>query len=331
MSGGADRSDLGAHRRTFGQVERRWSGLVILAAVMFAVAVAPAIGGRAVGGRAVIGSIPGPPRVGDCLLQRPAGPETVDKTGAPLYGTLTTAPCAGRRFGDVVAVIAGGLSTGPVEVADDDGVISYDDPNRHLCSAALAGYLHGARPAGAWSPAIAFSTVIGGPSGLQRRTGQSWVVCVAQAEGSDGKATPYVGALSTSDSADLLPARVAGAATCLSSTDFFLQRPLDCRQPHPVESMAMLLTDHPSTTLAGLRARCRELARSYTQMSDPTAGGRLIDAVVAVHRASDGTQAPGLVTGDETGFARCVVQTNGSRQLIGSLLGLRDRPVPFAR
>lgn len=319
-------------RRTFGRVERRWSGLLIVVTVLIAAAAIPALGGRVVPGTASVGPVPGPPQMGDCLVQEVGAPDAaVDATGASVYQSLVTGSCDGNRFGEVVAVIAGGLQIKPVEVADDDGLASYDDPNRHSCGAALAGYLDSGGSPSAWNPTIAFSTVIGRPSDLQRRMGQDWVICVAYAGGSDGSATRYDGTLRQSTSTGLRPARLPAAATCLSSTDFFLEHTIGCAEPHPVESVAMLLTDDGLVTMAGLQARCHDLVRGYTAMPDPTADGQLVDTVVAVHRVSDGTQAPGLVTGDETGFARCLVRTTGARLLTGSLLGLGDRAVPWAR
>jgi hypothetical protein len=317
-------------RRTFEMVERRWSGLLIVMSVLLAAATIPALGGRMIPGSASIGPIPGPPHVGDCLLRLPDLNEAaVDATGAALYQSLATEPCIGDRWGQVVAVVPGGMLATPVEVADDHGLASFDDPNRHACSTALAQYLDAGGSPAAWSPAITFSITLGRPSDLQRRMGQDWVACVAGASGPEGTATRYEGGLRASTTRDLLPATVPTAAICLSSKDFFLAHTIGCAQPHQVEDVAMLMTHDTSITMAVLESRCHQLVRGYTEMPDPTAGGQLVDAVVAVHRASDGTEAPGLATGDETGFARCLVHTTGSRLLTGTLLGLGDRPLPW--
>ena len=310
-------------------MERRPIGLLLVAVALLTVAIVPAIGGRVTPGRAVIGPIPGPPAVGDCVGSLPVSEATVDATGASRYQSISAVSCRAAHEGEVVAVLARGLAVAPVEVADDDGVVSFDDPNRHDCRVGLAAALIGGGSSRPFAPAIVFGSVVTGPTALQIRMGQTWVACVGFAQAPSGGAVRYSGSLRRGDSSLVLQSDRA-ATVCLSSRNFFTEHAVLCSEPHPVETFAMMLTNEPTLTQDALDQRCAAVVRRATLMPDPTAGQRLSVTAIAAHQASDGTQAPGLVTSDLTGYARCAVVAPTGSELGASLAGLGDRPVPWS-
>ncbi|MET3807460.1 hypothetical protein ABIB25_004486 [Nakamurella sp. UYEF19] len=313
-------------------VGRRRAGLMIVLLVLVAAVVAPRLVGRQVLGTPVAATIPGAPGIGDCLLDAPSSTHgVVSGEGKALYQNVRTGPCSGSRFGEVVAVLPQGLSAKPVRVADDDGVFSFEDPNRAVCTTAMARYLDRSAGVDVWRSSIVFESVLLQPTDLQQRFGQNWVACGVFVGGRTGAVLDYAGTVRDSLRSGLAPdASLDAIPDCLSSTSYFVQHPVDCAEPHPVEAFGQILTHHPSTTELSLGATCATVIGVATGMSDPTAAGQLQITAMAVHRASDGTFAPGLSTQDELGTATCVVISK-TRQLNGSLVGLGDGPVPWAR
>ncbi len=311
-------------------------GLLLVLLVLLAAAVAPNVLGKRLPGAAAIGPIPGPPAVGDCLLQptHDDGWRIVDQK--PVYTSLELGPCDGSRYGEVAAVIAGGVDAGTVKSAGPGGDVSIVDPNQNACEQAVAGYVGAPSStapnvANQWTLAFGFGSGAAAPDDLQIRFGQKWLACLVFATGdtttdTDAQTVAYSGTVRDSFSTGRLPS-VLGS--CLSTA--VSVRPMPCRQPHGAELFGSISTNPAGTTAALLAANCRAVVGKYTGMVDPTAGGRLSMQVRGTHvireKVFQGLGPPG----DATGFATCVVTTTSTaRHLTGPLLGLGSGPVPLA-
>lgn len=316
-------------------MERRRAGLLIVVLVLLAAVVMPRFVGRQVIGFPTAAAVPGAPAIGDCLLEAPSPSHgVVSSEGQAIYQDLRTSPCSGGRFGEIAAVLPHGLSVRATRVADDYGVFSFDDPNRHLCLTAMVDYLDRSSGTSIWRPSITFESAPLRPTELQQRFGQDWVACAIFVTGRTGTVLHYTGTVRDNVGSGLAP---DATPDCLSSKNYFVQHPVDCTQPHPLEAFGLILTHDGAPTGRGGRATtelsiasaCSTVVAAATGMPDPTGGGQLQVTAAAVHRASDGTFAPGLSTQDELGTATCVaIATSG--QLTGSLRGLGDGPVPLA-
>lgn len=311
-------------------------GLLLVLAVLLAAAIMPNFVAKRLPGTAVIGPVPGAPAVGDCLLEptHDDGWRIADQK--PVYSALKLGPCAGKRYGEVVAVFSTGLRVGVVRSTDSGGDVSIVDPNELACANAVATYvgskaLGGSNVANQWTLAFGFSSGAAAPDDLQVRFGQKWLACIAFATGdiatdTDAKTVGYLGSVRNSFSTGKLPA-VLGS--CLSTATAI--RPISCFQPHGAELFGSISTNPARTTPALLNASCRAVVVKYTGMPDPTDGGRLGIQVRGTHvireKVFQGLGPPG----DATGFATCVVTPTGAAQhLTGPLLGLGVGPVPLS-
>jgi hypothetical protein len=300
-------------------MDRRIKGVLLLAVVLLAAVVLPNLVPRTVGGAAEIGSIPVPPRVGQCLLQSPRAASGRGNGNSYQLGRCTT-----LHYGEVAEVVsdatAGARSTGDLASARSCG-----DESSYL----------------GWSPSVPPTaqvrwrtidlTVINmDPTPVQRAYGQRWSVCVvAPATVGSG----YLGSVRNAMTTGRLP---AAFAQCLTSRG--LTAPTDagsavsCDRPHPAEvfGTAELASNYQGQRV--LDANCLTIARSATRMSDPTAGGALRIQALPFHWDVSGDAKPGLSTGSTTlgAEALCTATVAGHRLLGGSLFGLGTRPLPWA-
>ena len=316
---------------TSGPPRSRWWGLLLVLVVAITALVIAQVAHPPLPGRATRGPVPGPPAVGDCLLDPDGLSQGQTAEPAATYPWLRTGPCAGRRFGEVAAVLTDyDLAPAPVPskggVGGDGGDVRVSDPYRRPCWAAVNAWLGLPAPGGVavvdrWAPdPLLADVVLSGPSRVQRAAGQDWVACIAAGKdwagarsgiSSHETAAYDTTARGTFDPGPPLPMFASCYLHTQNSADWEL---VVCTTPHPVEVLESMVSDHPVTDQD--RRGCQAVARQLTAMPDPTAGGKL-RTVVDDARAPDGQH-----------FLACLMVTVGAARLTGPLLGLRDGPVP---
>ena len=201
-------------------MSRRLAGLLVLALVLLVAVLTPRIiTSNNVSGMAELGTVAGPPTVGDCLVDAvdPAEPAPAEQ---PAYPAVTTRLCSGHRFGEVISVISRSMIRPPISA---DGVIT--DQNMVRCNDDMADYLGvptspDQGPPGTWSALPLGVRVVGtGPSDLQKAMGQKWIACVLYVEAQDGRPRTSVEYdRSANDSFGSGPPPAA-LSTCLRSAD----------------------------------------------------------------------------------------------------------------
>lgn len=148
---------------------RRALGLVVLGVVLVVGLILPGVLGRSVPGTAVRPPLPGPPAVGDCVLDDPrSSPTAEDYAPAPVL-LVRTAPCDSTRYGEVVYVTLDGDAF-PVTTSD-----RISTPTPLACVPEIRAYLD--------APGRSDTEVLGvagliGPSIWQRIDRQGWLACV---------------------------------------------------------------------------------------------------------------------------------------------------------
>ena len=288
---------------------------------------------RPVAGTPQAAVIPGPPAVGDCLLERISLRNGYETSTGFTVPSARVQPCTGARFGEVVAV------------AEAQGVTR---PQRlERCGQAARSYLGvgtaSAQPAAQagqpgrtvddpWAPSVRAGLVLAGPDQRQRAAGQDWVACVVDVTVPGGGSGPgdapdtYDGSARGGYDGGRLP---SAFAFCRSGPDVIDAADIPCTQDHPVEVLASTFDVAP-TAAATLQDTCDALAARLTRMPDPMAGGRLRTVMSSGYVAPDGTVHIGADADGHVSLAQCLIAVVGPGSLNGTLIGLGDAPVPWA-
>ncbi len=284
-----------------------------------------------VAGSAAAAQVPGPPQPGDCLLEKPPAGNGWGYEGK-VYPALRMGPCQGPRWGEVISVVAGGLTaTTSVNTTDVYGSDVVENPVQTRCAQAQTAYLSAGRPqVGKWYWKMGGSAAVG-PTARQRSAGQSWIACVITPD-SGSAAAQYLGSVRHV----VVDGRLPGVfATCTATvqdveSELIGKVPaalVSCDHPHRVEILGRI-SFLPAITDEGLDQSCAELARWLTRMPDPTVGGLLAARGIAFHPdVTTGLPVPGV---GGNGAATCIVEPVGDRQLRGTLVGLGAGPVPWS-
>jgi hypothetical protein len=267
----------------------------------------------------------------------------------PVYTSPRLAPCAGPRYGEVIAVINDTRSPEKIAAASltathPRGETPSDDPILRSCNAALNPYLglpSGKRSDGVdavdgWSYVGLVIPAPAGPSVVQKAAGQHWVACLAIGLDPDRQTgTAYVIAKRYSEPARQVyskgrpPSAFAVCAPKMILPEIL--QPAGCSRAHAVEIFGITETHSKHVTQAQLTASCGKLARRLTRMPDPTAGGRLAVTAASLHLDSYGGGQLGFSTaGNAGGFSICLATAPETHRLKGALLGLGTGPIPWA-
>jgi hypothetical protein len=314
-------------------VDRRWGGALVLV-----VAVIAALAGNArtkhLAGDAERGPVPGPPHVGDCLLESPGsvrwGTFDGDQSsadppgGMAAYPSLRLGDCATRRFGEVAGVVADGSDRRRTYQE------AWGDPTspESTCSALIDAYLGTPQVSAApptWSPAPYTALVLVGPSDLQRADGQHWLGCVAAGVDGTGNPAAYTGSVRGTLRSLRFPSQLAECLERQPSTAGVTA--VGCDRPHKAELLAIGYSDAKravDTDDADLG--CADLARSMTGLADPAAVGWLRVRTLAVQLPPDPNTADSSTANPTQWY--CTIEPVGDHVLTGPVLGLGDGPPP---
>jgi len=313
-------------------VTHRQRGLVVIGVAVFLVAVVAGLRPHLVTGSAQAVPVPGPPVVGDCVLDPLGPPEEFDVTAAsggtvPVYPAQQIRPCTGTRYGEITAVIPAPKPT-VVKVGEAGGRY-LDDPNQDSCDPAVMQYVGmTAQPIFRfWQTFLQITSALSRPSPRQQAAGQRWAACIVTLHPSDPLSpTPRYGsslrdALRTGQQRDQL-------GNCTAALDWDGDIVTDgCRQPHALEILAFGDSGAHPITRVQVEETCRQLVRPLTAVPDPTAAGALS---IQIH-IEDGSSAA-ITTPQVPAHSNlaCGITTTGSRKLRGSLIALGRQPIPWA-
>lgn len=312
-----------------GLVEQRRWGFVLIAVALLGIFVTANLRPRAIDGAAVAEPVPGPPQIGDCVLdpvpdmrRTPIG----DQDDSPIRPTLRYGVCNGPRYGEVARV----SSTDPD--SDATGTEPFDREAirtvRNRCRAEGQSFI-GAPPGGThltelyWRPAVAVGVRLLGPDERQYVTGQRWAACIIlpRHASADELTEPYEGslrnALTTGSERDRL-------GLCLADVSSRELMPT-CGEPHRVQVIATGASGGTATTREVLRAGCLTRVEQWAGSRVAGEPGLLVSLVV--------TDDAGAERDDRlfppNSNVVCLVEATGDRTLVGSILGLGDDPIPW--
>jgi hypothetical protein len=287
-------------------MDRRVAGVAVLAAVIIACLLVPAIGGRRVSGTAERAHTPDPPRVGDCLGVFPSQPSAMG-FGQAVFAAETQ-PCGQVNVGEVVAVVPHVYFSPPT--LDNGTSVAQSlacDPfvSEYLGWSSLLGARQGAGESSAvvqWRSADSIATGLLGPDLAQYLASQRWIACVVYP-----KYGPFQGSIrgSVRDGHDA----DAFGSCYLETSDIAAAEGISCTEPHQTEIFGWA---NLSDQAAVLNSSCLALVRQVTGMNDPTAGGALEIATA--------------ISDNQMACSSTVVE---SRQLVGTLIGIGDQALPW--
>jgi hypothetical protein len=321
-------------------MHRRRVGLVVIGSAVLLVAVLAGLRPHLVPGAAQALPVPGPPAVGDCVLDPilklnlgAVAPVAADAGGTvPVYPAQQIQPCTGARYGEITAVIAAPKPT--VVKGDNSDDRQVEDPNAARCLPTVTQYVGVMTPPiqRFWRPFLQILYALSRPSARQEAAGQRWAACIATLQPSDSaaftraQAAPLYGssirdAVHTGRHMDQL-------SNCIATADWNGFFTVDgCSQPHGLELMALGESGGFPVPRAQIEATCQEVARQLTAMPDPTAAGALW---IQINVTDDkGTAITTEQVPTHSGLT-CAVTTTGNRKLRGSLFALGRHPIPWA-
>jgi hypothetical protein len=286
-------------------MDRRLIGALLVVAVVAVAIVVPARDGLRIAGRGTTIDLPADPQVGDCLLMAQsfgpcAGQSAIGEvvwivtaTGDP-YDRLVRAESSGTDCRAVALTYAG--------LTEIDGRYV---PRRHQEPDPVD-----------WKFSINVRTTWVLPSAQLRAAGRTWAACVVEPSGG----TSYPGGLGDAYSSGRLP---DAYGVCWSAREVAVaMHKVDCAEPHLAELIAIGSVAGDDVTPTEISGSCQSLAAEVMGRSDPTADGGL--AVRIDPDAADSLRW----TREAMGVVCYVVPT--AHSLTGTLVGLRDRPVPYS-
>ena len=316
--------------------------MLVIGFALLLVAVVASRHSHLIAGSGVASPVPGPPAVGDCVLDPVfdsillATTLTATSGGtSPVYPVVRTQSCRLDRYGDVASVIA---SPKPTVVRGDADNRYLEDPNEDTCRRDAVKYLGlpAERSQGFWQPAAGYITSLSGPSLRQEAAGQHWAACIVSIPQPGVTPTP-----STTKVAGPPPLQYGGSirdalhtgaqrdqlGNCMPASDL----PGDgnsvvCGRPHAFEVMGLGGSADHAVDRSQLQTTCRQLVGRLTGMADPTAAGALTIDIYAWDM--DGSLRSISHVPSNVGLI-CGVATTGTRKLHGSLLALGTQPIPW--
>jgi len=316
-------------------MDRRLVGaLLVVAVISAAIVLPPMVTGSRIAGSASPIDLPDPPGVGDCLLNplpKTNGQDLADGTTVRITGYPADLPddTAAAAFGPCDGLVAGEV----VQVVDSGG----DPPARRAaaavsnegCRSATAAYTGlldvirqftsptGAVEAVRWDPTVNVRHVWVQPEAVQRAAGRTWLACVV----TPARPVRYLGRVAGAFAGRSLPDQfgVCWLQTDVSAAVTFV----DCSEPHRSELVSIgSVSGHSDVAPADVTTSCERLASRVVGRDDPTAGGVLTVGV-------DPEELPARLRSDRTVDVTCFLTAGNDRRLVGTLVGLGDRPIPF--
>lgn len=320
-------------------MSRRLRGVLLMLVVALAAVVVPAAGGIRVAGNAIPAAAPVPPAVGECLRDNaqivPMSVEgrPIEDDGRAIVSFVGIgpvghpyAPFGACDAGTHLEVVAVSSVIGPVRdaapfAADDAGGCRADALKYAGLVPADGGFtLPGSLDVEpiAWRFSFNADARWMTPSLTLRSAGQTWAACVVSGPG--GRA--YLGSIRDAFSGGVLPDRFG---TCWRSEHLSVGvKYVDCGTAHRSELIAIgSVAQSAWVDFDALVASCSRIAARVMGREDPTLSGQLRLAT------SPGAELWNRAN-RRSSSAVCYISSVSERPLSGTLIGIADRPVPWA-
>lgn len=293
----------------------------MFAVTLMLAVVIPTLGGLRVAGMGGPIDLPDDPQVGDCVLESLStilANSTV--TSAPTFAP-SFVPCDGRSVGGEVVVVA--RATGSVRdrivQAEATGTDCYHASLQYSGLAPFGGrYVlaeHSAHDVVAWNLTINVRTAWVVPAPLYRTLGQDWVACVA----APLSGTAFRGQLAAAFTGGKLPDEFG---FCWEQGTPSAKGAASCAGRHVAELVSLgTIPAGTPVALTDIESSCKRLSAQVVGRSDPTAAGRLEVGTAVTPDGPESLPAFHVI---------CYIEP-ATGALTGSLVGLRDRPIPYAR
>ncbi len=313
-------------RITFGGMDRRLAGVIVVLVVLVVAVVAPNLSQRRIAGSAEPIAIPDPPARGDCVvavadvnrLLREGNFGVDDQIELPVarYG-----PCDGPIVGEVVSVTDDADTPKRVPAPQYQNELSQCALNSIGYTGSVGPVVDGARgePAIVWSPAQNFQDTAVGPSRIQRLTGQRWSACVVGAPA----AQPYRGRLQDVLTAGTLPSNFGN---CWRTPAMLDSEQVPCDRPHAVEILATTGLGNAPHTAADVHRSCTVYAGRMMRTEDATRAGALSYTILDLR--DTGIVVPPSQEILQDTYITCLAVARHGLRLTGTLVGVGDGPLP---
>ena len=303
---------------------RRTAGVWVLVLAAVLALVVRAVMAPGIPGSAVAVPIPLPPAVGSCVVQD--GSEfTVVPCDTPHTGEIAMSWAAGEpaRPPTTARAVWADFSMTRALPGTDADLTCRDWTENYLGWTAYLAQHRGElwlrpRP-------LAVGTLIAAPPG-QGLPDRHWTACLART------ADPLYTGTMRDAAGDYEQSRPDAVSVCLTTTHARVVFP-ECTKAHTVELLGsvpltqQMMVDRTAAvelTRDQIRQQCESFAATVMGSSDPTHGGQLAVLTEPVWWQSGQPAAT-------TWFPDCLVKLVGQGELVGSLVGLGDGPLPIQR
>jgi len=299
---------------------RRLVGGLLFAVVLTLAIVVPNLGGRRIEGTGTPIHFPADPQVGDCLLESLNDVILIQPTSSGSSLVPTFAPCGDRNAGGQVVAVVRATGDVPARIrrAATSGVDCYQSSLQDSGLVLVGGrYVladHSPADPVNWNLTINARTAWVVPGPLLRAAGQDWVACVA----APLSGATFRGQLAGAFSGGTLPDEFG---FCWEQSIPSAIGVVPCGSSQFAELVSLgTIPGGAGVPLADIKSSCQQLAAQVIGRSDPTASGDL---------AVGTSVSPDVATSSQTQRVVCYIEPL-TRPLSGTLVGLRDRPIPYS-
>ena len=281
-------------------MQRRWSGLALLAVAAAAMLVIPGVAGQPMAGIPLIAPIPGPPAQRSCLA-----PITTSTELDSLVDAVPVVPCSSSHGAEITLQqnffpIA---PNSPWPTSNRDPI--FNEPIS-VCSDQNDSYVGTSGTSDFDRVLPRYRTKVTIPSEVQWLAGQRWYTCEVLPDVDlplhyDGTVEQALHGIPPTPFATCAPAPHAPATRC--------------DRPHSAEQLSLTLRDPTQSSpppRSNTADQCRELAKKIIGTSDPEFDGQL--------EITDWLDGTGL---------SCWLQAANGRLLVGTLIGHGSGPLPL--
>ena len=310
-------------------VDRRWWGVIVVAAVLVAAFVVPNLLARRVAGEPVGLEVPGPPVPGDCVT-------TMDDPWAHFvdpapqidevfdFPTASYGLCTGLIVGEVVSVSSSADPAPRITATDYLSQFSPCAIDAITYTGSIPPVVAGqaGRPSIIWAPQIRFQYTTVGPDRVQRAGGQHWSACVI---GSTDN-VPFTGRLENVLTDGTLP---SAFGSCLSSADLASAREVPCDQPHAAEILGTSSSGPAPVDSSDAQQACEVFAGRALRTDDPTRGGAIQILTLTYGEQGQTVVQPGASPLEDT-YLECRAVAEHGAMFNRSLIGVADGPLPIS-
>ncbi len=300
-------------------MDRRLIGALVVAVTVAAALAAPA--GALVAGNGYPAPLPPQPVVGQCIasdIPEPVSGDYDESTVSPGDEVTTPfGPCGGEISGEVMLVgRAKGDLDDRLKVASDLSDDCARATRRATGIDVVETQSAGSGVEWSLSPNARYRWVV--PDPRAQAGGRVWLACIV----TPAYGKRYRGTVQDSFRGGRLPDGFGSCWAGVAVTAALQSEP--CSGPHRSELIGVGRSVDDSLTAARAEASCRDIAGRVMGRADPTANG---DLEIRMHPQDLDRQ---MQIRDFPPEVVCYVTGTGGREIVGTVVGLGDRPIGFA-